>query len=105
MTVQSPDDQKAMDELVTLKFIVLGALGFLGSGGALGVFWLRGVSWLVEHQVLVSASSGPVFSFPGAEGAGLDMPRVLIIASVAVALIAIAISSLQRALTNRRRYR
>lgn len=99
---QSPEDQKAMDELVTLKVGVLFLLGVAGSGGAL---WLRGVAWLVEHQVLVAADQGPLLALPGSGGAGLDGPRVLIAAAALLALVAFGISSLLHALTHRRHRR
>lgn len=101
MTTQSPEDQKAIDELVTLKFGALFLLGIVGSGGAL---WLKGITWLIEHQILIGAEADPLLALPRSGGAGLDGPRVLIACAVLLALLAFGVSTLLHA-TTRHRYR
>lgn len=69
--------------------------------GSVGVFWLKGTQWLVQHQVLVPTSARPMLAIPTAGGAGLDLPRVSIVAGVVVMLLAWAFSAARRALATR----
>ena len=56
--------------LILLAPFVLGALV-----AGLPVLAARATEWLVAHQVLVAASSSPIWALPGADGAGLDVRR------------------------------
>ena len=67
-----------------------------------GTFWLKGATWLVEHQVLVAAKADPLLQIPGAAGAGLDVPRLAILAAVILAVVVTAVSSARRAIARRR---
>lgn len=86
--------------LIQVAAIALGAV--LGSAGLL---WMKGVEWLVEHQVLVSAEASPLLEIPGTEGAGLDVSRVVIATSLLLGVLAIAISSGRRLAARRRQER
>ncbi len=69
--------------------------------GSVGILWLKGATWLVEHQVLAAAAAHPVLSLPGADGAGLDLPRAAIAAGFILAGIACALSAASRAVARR----
>ncbi len=70
--------------------------------GSAGAFWLAGSGWLVEHHVLVPATSTPMVPIPGTAGAGLDSPRVAILAAVILSTLVSAVSSARRAIARRR---
>lgn len=88
------------EEEVLLIHVGLALLGIVAASA--GAFWLKGTTWLVEHHVLVSAPSGPLVQIPGAAGAGLDVPRLAILAALLVATLVTAVSSARRAIALRR---
>lgn len=84
---------------------MLGFAVFFGGAiiGSLGLLWLRGVQWLVEHHILVAASADPLLAIPGGDGAGFDLARIVIVAAVLVAMVAIIASTVLRKIRRRRR--
>ncbi len=88
------------DEEVIL--VVVGALALSALVGSVGLVWVVGVGWLVEHHVLVPADAHPLLAVPGAAGAGLDLPRVAILLALLLAVGAITVSSARRALARSR---
>lgn len=100
---QNPEDQKAMDELVSLNFLV-GIAMVLLTGTGLTTAWVKGTTWLVEQQILVGAGDNPVLTAPNAAGAGLDLPRVVVLASAVVAAGAVLLSALLHRIRYHRRY-
>lgn len=89
----SPDDEFVLFIVACVVLVTI-----LGSAG---VFWATGVGWLVEHQVLVPAAQHPLLGLPGSSGAGLDGPRVAVVAGVVLALVASAVSAVRRAISRR----
>lgn len=87
------------DEFVVFIVLPLAAVTVLGSAG---VLWLKGVEWLVAHQVLVAGATDPVLALPWCGGAGLDWPRLSVLAGAVLALLAWGVSSARRAVTARR---
>ena len=87
------------EEEVLLIHVGLALLGIVAASA--GAFWLTGVTWLVERQVLVTAKAEPLVQIPGSGGAGLDIPRLAIIAAVLVATLVSAVSSARRAISRR----
>lgn len=83
--------------------IIIGAVALSVAVGSIGVFWKKSVSWMLQHQVLVAASHHPVLTFPGSSGAGLDVPRICVVAGVLLALLAWAGSALRQRLAARER--
>lgn len=80
----SPDDEFVL---------FLAACGVLAAvAGSAGLLWLAGVSWLVEHQVLVGADEHPILALPG--GAGLDGSRLAIAIAIVLGLLAWAVSAI-----------
>lgn len=88
------------EEEVLLIHVGLALLGIVAASA--GAFWLKGTTWLVEHQVLVAAKSDPLVQIPGSSGAGLDVPRLAILAAILVATLVAAVSSARRAIARRR---
>lgn len=88
------------EEEVLLIHVALAVLGMVV--GSAGVLWLKGATWLVEHQVLVGESTDPLVQIPGAAGAGLDVPRLAIATAVVLATLVVAASSARRAIARRR---
>ena len=50
----------------------------------------------------VAAKADPLLQIPGAAGAGLDVPRLAILAAVILAVVVTAVSSARRAIARRR---
>lgn len=57
--------------------------------------------WALRHGVLVSDE--PLMAIPGADGAGLDGPRLMILFAVVVVLVTIGFVSVRRQLEKGRR--
>jgi hypothetical protein len=85
-----------------MLLVHLGLLGVLAVLGAAGALWLKGATWLVEHQVLVPSAHHPMVEIPGTGSAGLDLPRLAIVVAALLAGLAIAFSAAYRAIRRRR---
>lgn len=80
------------------EILVAGALVMIGTvilGRSTG-YLHRGLDWMVDKHLLLARSADPLLAIPGAAGAGLDLPRTLIIAGVLAAVAAAAASTLMR---------
>jgi hypothetical protein len=83
-------DQKPKTGFTEVEELFLLAMG--GGGVALVVkFWPHIVTWLIAHRVLLPRRMDPTAVLPGTGGAGLDMPRLALVA--AALLIAAAVTS------------
>ncbi len=82
----SPDDEFVL--------FIVGCVAAAALVGSAGLFWLKGLGWLVEHQVLIPASQHPLVALPSSGGAGLDLARLAVLCAVVLALIAWAASSI-----------
>ena len=60
------------------------------------------VAWLLDHQVLIPAASNPLVALPASNGAGLDLPRLLLAGAIALGLIAFLGHRVRRAVQVRR---
>lgn len=89
----SPDDEFVL--------FTVGCVALVTILGSAGFFWATGMSWLVEHQVLVSAGQHPLLRVPGGAGVGLDGPRVAVVVGVVLAGVAWAVSAVRRAIARR----
>ena len=67
--------------------LVLGVLGLGGVGTFAVTGWGKVVTWLLAHQVLVAAPAHPLLAVPHAGGAGLDLPRLALLAAVVLLLL------------------
>lgn len=90
-----PPTARSSDDDEFLLFII-GAVALSVAVGSIGVLWFKGVDWMVQHQLLIAASRHPVLAVPGSAGAGLDTPRLAVVAGVLLALLAWAGSTLRR---------
>ncbi len=81
------------DDTFLLCMTAMGSLGAITAAAA--TWWDRVVSWLVEHQVLVTGNTDPLVTVPYTGGAGLDLPRVTIICAVLLLTTAMTISALR----------
>ena len=81
---------------------IIGAIALMIFLGSAGLFWSKGVVWMVAHHIVVSGASHPMVALPGGGGAGLDGPRVGLLVGVLIALIAWAGSASRRAIASRR---
>ena len=95
-----PTRSSSSDDDVFLLFII-GAIGLSLALGSVGVLWFKGVRWMLQHQLLVAASHHPVLTVPGSSGAGLDTPRLCVVAGVLLGLLAWAGSAARRRLASR----
>lgn len=83
---------------------VLVILGCLAAGAALGSVGLwrrRIVSWLVEQELLLPATSQPLLTLPGTDGCGLDLARLAVVAAALLVLGAVIFSAIRRAVLRR----
>lgn len=58
-------------------------------------------SWLISHQIFVAAADSPVFTVAGADGAGLDMRRLVLLGVAAVIAVLVGVSALRRRIRRR----
>jgi len=63
--------------------------------------WHRVVDWLVAHHVLVDGSRA-LLEVPVSNGAGLDLPRLALLAGAVLVAGAVVVSSLRRSWRRRR---
>lgn len=71
----------------TLVLIVCGIVAWPVLAGVLIVFWRDIVGWAVHAGILVGRKADPLVVLPNARGAGLDLPRLVIVAAIVVALL------------------
>jgi len=76
--------------------VIVGAVAFGAAAASAGSLWLMGASYLVDHGILVAAANHPLLAIPGADGAGLDLPRLAILAGAGLIGLAAAISAVRR---------
>lgn len=88
-----------------LIFMLLAALAAPTLLGLVVVFWRRIVAWAVRAGVLTPARSHPLIELPSAGGAGLDVPRLAIVAAVVVGLAVLSGSFARRAWLRRQMIR
>ncbi|MFJ4233868.1 hypothetical protein [Cellulosimicrobium cellulans] len=88
------------DELIVINaaLVALGAIA-----GSAGFLWLKGVAWLIEHNILVAASAEPLLVLPASDGAGLDLPRIAIAGGVLLGVVVLSVSAAVRAISRLRR--
>ncbi len=58
--------------------------------------WHKVVAYLVDQQVLVAASESPLVSVPASKGAGLDAPRLAVVAAIALFGVVLLVSAARR---------
>ncbi len=78
---------------------ILAIMGFLALGGAAAaapLWWAKGVTWLLAHQVLVPRAEHPLLTLPRSGGAGLDVPRLAILTAALLLCLAAAGGALRR---------
>lgn len=56
----------------------------------------RLTGWLLEHHLLLPATTDPLVEIPGTAGAGLDLARLVIAAGIFAALLVASICALRR---------
>jgi hypothetical protein len=91
-----PDGRTDPDDLMVLLFA-----GMLIGPGILVFAWTSLMGWLVDHQVLLEAAADPLMVIPASEGAGLDLPRLLLLGAVVLGLLAFLGSLLVRLVRSR----
>ncbi|HYJ68003.1 MAG TPA: hypothetical protein VEX15_10125 [Nocardioidaceae bacterium] len=72
--------------------------------GSVTTGWADATDWMLEHHVVVPATAHPIVALPGAEGAGIDWPRIAIAAGALLVLTLTIriVSGLVAAATSRR---
>jgi hypothetical protein len=88
------------DDVLVLIFIGLLAIGGVLAAAVAVWDWL--VAWLIAHQILIPAGNDPILEIPAASGAGLDGPRLSLLAGVLLGLAAIMLSAVGQVLWVRR---
>lgn len=64
--------------------------------------WSQGGTWLVKHQILVSAKAGPLLTIPGMADAGLDSARLTIVVGLIALAVVASVAGIRRAIAARR---
>ena len=72
---------------------------------ALPTMSIEATAWLLAHDLIVAASASPLVSIPGAEGAGLDLRRMIIVGAVLALPATLALSGARRSIDRRRQQR
>lgn len=92
------------DDIFTLSMMAFGSIGLIASaGGAIALsYWHQSVRWMIHHDVLVPRRHQPLLEVPYGRGAGLDLPRLILITAVLLALLALAVHAVRRRLAARR---
>ncbi|GAA4759027.1 hypothetical protein GCM10023328_47980 [Modestobacter marinus] len=84
------------DDLMVLLFA-----GMLIGPTVLVFAWTSLVGWLVDHQVLLAAARDPLVVVPASDGAGLDLPRLLLLGALLLSLLAALGSAVIRLIRRR----
>jgi hypothetical protein len=58
--------------------------------------WTRIVAWLVDHGLLAAAAAHPLVPLPGTGGAGLDVPRLAVLAAAVFVWVLLVADSRDR---------
>lgn len=82
------------DDLFLLTMVGFLSLGGVAAAAAAG--WANTVSWLLAHQVLVTAAQHPLLTVPASGGAGLDVPRLALAVAVTLLALAAAVGAARR---------
>lgn len=80
-----------------MVLFIVGAVVLMAVLGSAGVIWADGLTWLIEHRVILPTEQDPLLPLPGCGGAGLDGPRLAIVAGTVAILLATALSYARRA--------
>lgn len=91
-----PDGRTDPDDLMVLLF-----LGMLAGPTIVVLAWKSLVGWLVDHQILLAATRDPLVVIPASEGAGLDLPRLLLLGALVLGLLAALGTIVVRLVRNR----
>jgi hypothetical protein len=97
MATSRPASSPAEDDA-----LILLVLAYLAGPALLAYFWKQALAWLLDHQVLIPAASNPLVALPASNGAGLDLPRLLLAGAIALGLIAFLGHRVRRAVQVRR---
>ncbi len=84
-----------VEEIAVMITIGVGFMALLGSAS---LIWFKGGQWLIEHQLLVASTETPLIALPGLAGAGLDLPRLMVILGAIIAALAVGGSAARGAL-------
>lgn len=93
MSLTSPS-REASDEVVVLLIIgvVMGGSVLAWMSG----LWIHITAFLTAHAVLVPATHSPLLAVPGAEGAGLDQPRLIVAGGLTLIVSALTAAHMSR---------
>lgn len=92
----------AEEQLILMVIAGLGAPALLVW---LGASWDQATAWATATGLLVAASAQPLVVIPGAAGAGLDLPRLMIVVGVTGLLLAWPVIRIRRAWRRRQEIR
>lgn len=76
--------------------IIISCLAVPAIGGILAFGWSTVTEWMVEQHVLIGASSHPLLTVPGANGAGLDHIRLMVVGGLVAAAAILAVTAARR---------
>lgn len=91
--------QQGDDEFVVFVAAIVALAALVGS---LGLWWDKATGWLTSHGVLVRPVQDPLVVIVGTGGAGLDSPRLAVLAGVVLAFVGWGVSAVRRRLAARR---
>lgn len=89
------------EEEVLVIVVLVAGLGVVA--GSIAIFWKTAVGWLLENDLLVPASAGPILELPGTGGAGLDLVGLSVGGGVLLAVLTGLVSLVVRIVIRRRR--
>jgi len=84
----------AEEDLIAVITVALTAIGSVAVVAA--TMWERVVSWLLQQHVVVADVGDPIVTLPASGGAGLDVPRLALLAAALVAATAVGVAGWRR---------
>lgn len=86
------------DDVFTIVMMGLGSIGAILAFAATlaATMWTTTITWLLDHDVLVSAAKSPWLSVPNSDGVGLDAQRCFIAAGLLLLLVVAAVDAIRR---------
>ena len=104
-TTPSTANSAGLSDADQMSLLMAAPLIFGVVVGALPSMSARVTAWLLEHNMIIGAAESPLLALPGAEGAGLDVRRLIVVVAVLAVAVALAISGLRQAVDRRRQQR
>lgn len=69
--------------------VIVGVFAAPAIGAIVLSKWHAVIDWLIGHHLLVPASGAPLVTIPRSDGAGLDLPHIILATCTLVAILSV----------------